>query len=107
MGFTHDIPGLLVTAAVVTFSTGVLRPASTSLITQLTSRGEQGSVLGLTQSLQSVAAIIAPLFSGLLIDHRRLEIWALTGALACAVAFVFSRPAQIVDTPRSGPIAHR
>jgi hypothetical protein len=39
-------------------------------------RYEQGTVLGLNQSLQSVAQILAPLASTFLIGHRLLAPWA-------------------------------
>ena len=44
---------LLIVTAVIACGTGVVRPALTSLITQETGRGEQGSVLG----LDAIAAI--------------------------------------------------
>lgn len=80
LGWTFHIPTLLLVAAITSLGTGVLRPVITSLITQETDKGEQGSVLGLTQSLQSVAAIIAPYAAGLLIQQGRLEAWALLAA---------------------------
>ena len=66
------------------YGTGVLRPAVTSLITQRASRQEQGVVLGLTQSLTSVAQILAPLMSGFLIGREWLAAWAL---VAGGIAF--------------------
>jgi len=63
---------------------GLVRPTLTSLITQATPREEQGVALGLTQSLNSVALIIAPPLGGFLIEHDWLTAWGLT---ASAVAF--------------------
>jgi MFS transporter, DHA1 family, tetracycline resistance protein len=80
LGFTYEVPLLLVVAALASAGLGAVRPALTSLITQKTARSEQGVVLGLTQSLNSLAAIIAPAIGGLLIDHSLLAAWALIAA---------------------------
>lgn len=76
----YDWRWLLVATVFTTFGTGVLRPVLTSLITQKADRSEQGAVLGLTQSLTSVAQIAAPALGGLLIAHGLLSPWALVGA---------------------------
>jgi MFS family permease len=68
---------------------GAVRPALTSLITQRAGRSEQGVVLGLTQSLNSVAAIVAPAVGGLLIDHSMLAAWALLAAAISGAALFF------------------
>ncbi len=86
LGFTYALPLLLVVTAVSSSGTGVIRPALTSLITQRASRTEQGVVLGLTQSLNSVSAIAAPALAGFLIDHSLLATWAMTAAGICGAA---------------------
>jgi len=85
IGFMYHLPGLLVASTLASFGTGVLRPALTSLITQHAGREEQGIVLGLTQSLMSIAQIIAPVIGGYMIDRELLTTWAITGA---AISFV-------------------
>jgi predicted MFS family arabinose efflux permease len=89
LGFTYSVPLLLLVAAASSSGTGVIRPALTSLITQKAARSEQGVVLGLTQSLNSIASIVAPAIGGLLIDHSLLAGWALTAAGICGVALLF------------------
>jgi len=96
LGFTYTLPMLLVVSALTSFGGGVLRPALTSLITQQTDRTEQGSVLGLTQSLMSVSSIVAPFVAGLLIDHHWLLAWALMPAVANALGLLLPKP---VHTP--------
>lgn len=103
VGWTFGITGLLVTGAVIACSTGVLRPALTSLITQVAGRSEQGGVLGLTQALQSVAQIVAPLLGGILIDHGQLALWACMAGVATAIGLLFPRPAGI-DESRAEPV---
>ncbi len=99
----HGI-GLLGAAA--TFSaigTAVLRPSITSLVTQHAGKQEQGAVLGLTQSLSSVAAIVAPPLAGFLIDHELGRAWALLAAAAsligCVLALRSFRAAPIPSEP--------
>ncbi len=82
LAFCHNLTVLLL-ATVVTSIGGLVRPTLTSLITQATSRDEQGVVLGLTQSLTSLAQITAPSIGGYLIERELLTSW---GAVAAAVA---------------------
>ena len=89
LGFTYGVPLLLVVTAVASSGMGAIRPALTSLITQKAGRSEQGVVLGLTQSLNSIAAIAAPAVGGLLIDHSLLPAWALLAAGISSVALFF------------------
>jgi MFS transporter, DHA1 family, tetracycline resistance protein len=89
LGFTYGVPLLLVVSAVASSGMGAIRPALTSQITQKAGRSEQGVVLGLTQSLNSIAAIVAPAIGGLLIDHSLLGTWALVAAAICGVALFF------------------
>jgi MFS family permease len=53
-----------------------VRPTLTALVTQLAARNEQGAILGLTQSLSSMAAICAPPIAGVLIEHDLGNVWA-------------------------------
>jgi DHA1 family tetracycline resistance protein-like MFS transporter len=93
LGFVTNIP-MLVAATLVGSIGGLVRPTLTSMITQATSRDEQGVVLGLTQSLTSVAMITAPPLGGLLIEHGWLTAWGLTASAIAAVGLLLSsRPA--------------
>jgi MFS transporter, DHA1 family, tetracycline resistance protein len=91
IGFTYHLPSLLVASTLASFGTGMLRPVLTSLITQRAGREEQGVVLGLTQSLMSVAQIIGPVIAGFLIDHLLLTTWALVGAAISAIGVLLER----------------
>jgi MFS family permease len=101
LGFVTNIP-LLVAATLVGSIGGLVRPTLTSMITQATSRDEQGVVLGLTQSLTSVAMIAAPPLGGLLIEHGWLTAWGLTASVIAAVGLLLSsrpivKPAVIIQ----------
>lgn len=75
----------------------VLRPALLGLISHAVPPSRQGLVFGVTQSLQSVALILAPLIAGGLIDVGWLAAWA----LACAAALLATR----LTAPRGAPMS--
>jgi len=97
LGFSQGIPGLVGAATVASFGTGILRPALTSLITQHASRREQGVVLGLNQSLLSLAQIVAPAIAGALIDHGHLTLWALWAAASLAFGLALNLRTRALD----------
>ena len=76
LGATTSVVLLLFVAVISGFGNGVLRPALTSLVTHQAGPREQGVVLGITQSLTSMAAIVAPVVVGLLIERNLLSYWA-------------------------------
>jgi DHA1 family tetracycline resistance protein-like MFS transporter len=85
----HAIPYLLVAIALLTFGSAILRPSLTTLITTHTPRHRQGMVIGLMQSLMSIAQIVAPVIAGVLIQTQFLSTWAVAGSLFCAIGWVF------------------
>lgn len=102
IGFTRTIGELLWVAGLANVGAAGLRPALTSVITQKAGKREVGVVIGLTQSLMSVAQIIAPILSGLLIDaddkyhdQRFLVVWAVWAGILAGMALLFA--------PRSMP----
>ncbi|MGO8969089.1 MAG: MFS transporter [Myxococcaceae bacterium] len=95
---TFGIPLLVLAGTFASFGNGVLRPTLTSLITQQVGTGEQGVVLGLNQSLFSVAQILGPTLAGFLIDKGQLTLWALASALIAGVGLAVNR---VVPRPRS------
>ncbi|MDE3198233.1 MAG: MFS transporter [Acidobacteriota bacterium] len=94
-GWTFTVPQLLAASTLGSYGSGVLRPAITSLITQQAGKREQGVVLGLTQSLTSVSAIIAPIIAGALIDRGYLYAWAVAVGIAAFLGMLLSlRPVR-------------
>jgi DHA1 family tetracycline resistance protein-like MFS transporter len=93
LGFIHSVPPLLVVSFLSSFGNGVLRPCITSLITRNVGRGEQGVVLGLNQSINSIAQITAPVLAGFLITQGLLPAWAWVGAFVSLVGFALNRAA--------------
>ena len=87
LGWIHSIPLLLVAVTVSFVGSSILRPSLMSLITQKIGRNQQGTAIGLTQSLFSLSQIVAPVISGILIQKQWLSGWAWTGALVSGVGF--------------------
>jgi MFS family permease len=85
LGPIDDLRWLVVVSTISSFGNGVLRPTLSSLVSQNAGRHEQGVVLGLNQSLNSVAQIIAPVVGGILIGRNQLTLWAW---VASAAAFI-------------------
>ncbi len=77
LGFAYTLPLFILSTTIASYGSSVIRPTLTSLVTQAADRRDQGVVLGLTQSLNSISQITAPLLAGPLIQHGHLTIWAL------------------------------
>ncbi len=95
MGFTKTVPQLLWVNAFSSVGAAGLRPALTSLVTQKAGKREQGMIIGLTQSLMSIAQITAPLISGLLIERHYLTTWAIS--LCCSSRDITERIPRFFD----------
>jgi MFS family permease len=91
LGLSFTVTALVLAAVIASFGNGVLRPALTSLITRQAGQHEQGVVMGLTQSLTSMAAIVAPFVAGLLIQYGQLTAWASLAAVLAVVGFVLAK----------------
>jgi MFS family permease len=89
IGFTYTIGQLLWVTAISSVGAAGLRPALTSLITQKAGRREQGVILGLTQSLTSIAQITAPVLAGMMINRHLLTPWAVWAGLLAGLALPF------------------
>jgi MFS family permease len=81
LALVRDPKMLILTATISSFGNGVSRPSLTGLVSRNARPGEQGLVLGITSSLTSMAGIVAPVISGLIIDRGVLTLWPLVAAL--------------------------
>ena len=90
LGLAGSVTTLVIVSVVASFGNGVLRPALTSLITHQADRHEQGAVLGITQSLTSMASIVAPIMAGLFIQYQLLTLWAWVAAGMAVVGAILS-----------------
>lgn len=91
LGMMSTIELLVVVTTLAAFGQGVLRPTLTSLVSQIARRDEQGVVLGLSQSLTSLAQMTAPPVGGWLIGHGALGSWAFVAAAASAGGLAVAR----------------
>ncbi|MBV9084360.1 MAG: MFS transporter [Acidobacteriaceae bacterium] len=105
IGFTTTIGQLLWIIGFSAIGASGLRPTLTSLITQRAGKREQGVIIGLTQSLMSIAQITAPVLAGFLIDlsdlhssYKRfyLTIWAVWAGVLSALALLFESRSKAV-----------
>jgi multidrug resistance protein len=83
----RGIPYMLIAIALITFGSAILRPSLTTLITMRAARHRQGMVIGLMQSLMSIAQIVAPVLGGFLIQTQFLSTWAVAGTVFCAIGW--------------------
>ncbi len=79
---------MMMFATTLMAGSGLIRPVVSSLISQKAGRHEQGVIIGLTQSLSSVAQIIGPILAGVLIQNHLLYTWAFVAAGVAAMGLV-------------------
>ncbi len=72
---------IMLTGLFTSFGAGVLRPTLTSEIAGSVEPRERGAVMGMTQSIQSIAQIVAPMVSTFLIAKGMLIEWAFVPAM--------------------------
>jgi multidrug resistance protein len=93
LSFVQPLSALLLVFSFTAFGNSVLRPCLTAIVTHRCARREQGVVLGLTQSLYSIAMIVSPIASGWLIGDALLAQWALLGAVLAGLGLLAARAA--------------
>ena len=71
----------------VSMSQGLTFPNSTAIISNLSGKESQGEVLGINQSMQSLAASISPLIAGVIVSLNRI-FPILTASIITFVAWV-------------------
>ena len=85
--FPFYFPGLIGTVA-LGFTNGLAMPSMNSLVSRRAPREMQGSIMGLTQSLGSLARIIGPLFANWLFQHNPSYPYLYGAALATIPAIL-------------------
>ncbi|HYQ14490.1 MAG TPA: MFS transporter, partial [Polyangiaceae bacterium] len=97
LGLVRHVPALLGCATFSSFGQGALRPALTAQVTHHSGRDEQGLVLGITQSLMSVAQIAAPPLTGFLIGHELLFAWAAMAGLSALIGLLLNLRQPVLE----------
>jgi MFS family permease len=90
LSLARNSPEVIATTGGLSVGSGMVRPAVTSLITRKAGRHEQGVVLGITQSLQSVAQIVSPPSATGLIGLGLLNVWACLGGAFMLIGLLLS-----------------
>ncbi len=101
LGVGYSVGVLAVVTTLAAFGTGPLRPALTSLVSRNADASEQGIVLGLAQSLGSLAQVTAPLLGGWLLDRAALAGWAWLAAGAMGLGMALALVTR-ADGPAAG-----
>jgi predicted MFS family arabinose efflux permease len=83
---TRSVAALLVANGVMAVGMGFNHPALMSLVSRYTAAEDQGGVLGLTQSLNSLARIIGPMWGGFAFDNLGIGMPYISAAVIMAIA---------------------
>ena len=73
------------------YGTGVSRPLLTSKLTNSVTQKETGTILGVNNSLTSIAQIIAPILGGFIIEYLPSQTLPLLSAIIFALLIIFLR----------------
>ncbi|NVM18705.1 MAG: MFS transporter [Candidatus Lokiarchaeota archaeon] len=96
--FTTNFWIIFIPISFLAFGTGVTRPILTSKLTKVVKREEAGSILGVSNSLNSIAQIITPILGGLILQYLPPQILPLLSAIIFSLTFVIWRWAFINPT---------
>jgi multidrug resistance protein len=83
---TRSVSALLVANGVMAVGMGFNNPSLMSLVSRYSAAEDQGGILGLTQSLNSLARIVGPLWGGFAFDHLGIGMPYITSAAVMGVA---------------------
>lgn len=82
--------GIALLLIMLSFGSGILQPTLLSMISKYAPPDEQGSILGFSQSLASLARVLGPIWGGIAFDYIGYEFPFITGGLFTFFAFVVS-----------------
>ncbi len=82
--------GLALVSVIMTFGTGILQPVVLSMISRYSPEKEQGAILGLNQSLASLARVLGPFWGGIAYNFIGYQFPFLTGAVFTLLTFFIS-----------------
>ena len=94
-----SIPALAAACGIVAIGMGFQSPSMLSVISQLSDPADQGSALGVSQSLGSLARIVGPLWGGFVFDRFGHAAPFISAAVLMSIACVLSLVAFSGYTP--------
>lgn len=106
IAISHSVALLAITMTVLALGNGLMRPPNLGLISLLTPAEEQGSTMGVTNSIASLGRIIGPVIGGLLYEKvNRDAPFFLAGLLATiALLTVLSLYRRLPLSGRNGTV---
>ena len=90
VGAAYTLPVLLLSCALLAIGMGFNTPSTQALISKLSHADEQGSVLGVSQSIGSLARIVGPVWGGYVYDHFGIVAPYFVASAIMLVAFVIA-----------------
>jgi MFS family permease len=84
----YVIPIFVLCLTLNNLGSSVLRPMIMSEVSKVVAKTEQGAIMGVIQSIQSLSQVIAPVVSGLLINRGWFWAWSWTSSFVSAVGLV-------------------
>ena len=105
IAMSGTIAAMAVVMTVLALGNGLMRPPNLGMISLLTPAHEQGAVMGVTNSLASLARIVGPVLGGWAYEQfGKGSPFAIAGALsALALAIVLANRARLPATGRAQP----
>lgn len=88
--YGHNFLGLSIIVSVLSIGSGLLNPTLLSMISKLSPENEQGTILGINQSLSALARVLGPLWGGFTFEFLGHQYPFLTGAFIMLIIFLFS-----------------
>lgn len=105
LGFAGTLGVIGVAVVFSAYGNGVLRPVVTSRITQSVGRHEQGAALGVSQSLSSIAMMIAPPAGGILINNMLLSEWGILAGSVAVLGLLAAIAGRRIQSTEATPTA--
>jgi multidrug resistance protein len=100
---TQSVAALLVANGVMAVGMGFNNPSLMSLVSRYSAAEDQGGVMGLTQSLNSLARIVGPLWGGFAFDRLGIGMPYITSAAVMGIAAALSIHALWRSQTSAGP----
>jgi DHA1 family tetracycline resistance protein-like MFS transporter len=93
--FTTNYWIVYIPISFLAFGTGVARPILTSKLTKAVKKEETGSLLGVNNSLNSIAQIVTPILGGVILKYFPPQILPLLSAIVFSLIFLMWRRAFV------------
>ncbi len=90
--FAVDLPTMIAIMVIMGVGNAAMRPATNSLVSKRTPPSEQGNMMGIVNSYNSLGRIFGPLVGGILFDTLGYQSPFMAGALVFFTTFILSIP---------------